>query len=138
MRRPAVGARYTAAVEARGVVGRHRRVVTASVRLDEAQAPDRKARAVEPAEDGDDALCRGRVDDERAGMPLPVEAPVADVEPAELRRADGTTWSPRMLEFGGRRLRDPSLEPGRRRRRQGEEPGQTDREKLHRHSLAAR
>ena len=88
--RPPPAARHEAAIEAGGVVGGHRGIVTALVGLDEPQAPDREARGVELPEDGQNiAGCRHPHDDRPDAAPAG-EVPVAHLEAPELGRPDGT------------------------------------------------
>ncbi len=90
-----------AAVEAGGVVGRHRGVVAAAVGVDPDHPPDREARAVEAAEHGDDVRGRVAVDDELADPPATGEVPVREPEQPQLGRRDRAARPPRVRQIRG-------------------------------------
>ncbi|HEY6551017.1 MAG TPA: GlsB/YeaQ/YmgE family stress response membrane protein [Solirubrobacterales bacterium] len=100
--RPAVGvfgpdaaaAGDGAAVEGRGVVGRHAAVVVGAVGIDQVHLADREAQPVERAHRLQH--CRGgvAVDDQPAPVGPPVEPPVADPEQAQICKANRAATMP--------------------------------------------
>ena len=108
--RPASRAADEAAVEAGGVVGRHRRVVAAAVGRHRAQSADREARLPEPPKDRDDVAGDAAGDDDRPPPRPAAEVPVRDVQRAQARRPDRAARAIRVAQVAPAHRPDVRLE----------------------------
>src|ERR687888_336600 len=97
---------HVAAVEPGGVVGLERALVDPAVCIDGAQAADREARPIEPAENADDVPDDRHVHDDSAGVRAAVEAPVRQPHPSQPSRRDRAAAVPRVRELRGCDARD--------------------------------
>ena len=90
MLRQAPAARHLAAVEARRVVGGHRRCIVTAVRIHEPHPLNRPARLVQASEDAYDGPCQVLVDDHLAFARQVVPADVEHPQVAQVSQRHGT------------------------------------------------